>query len=170
MQGTFSTGSELSYKKTALPIRIFTIPFNEETQTFHDDLVQQFCVNKRVHKIETRFFTRNHQPFWTVAIQFGQILSEEKNIRVSGTPAPEMLLDEQQKALLMRLKEWRKNAAEEAGFPVYLVATNAHLVSVIQQKCTTLESLKLVKGFGKSKIEKYGQEVTGLVRQFYTGT
>ncbi|MBK8923197.1 MAG: hypothetical protein IPM81_17090 [Saprospirales bacterium] len=51
-----------------MPIRIFTIPFNEETQTFHDDLVMQFCVNKRVHKIETRFFTRNHQPFWTVAI------------------------------------------------------------------------------------------------------
>ena len=84
-----------------MPIRIFTIPFNEETQKFHDDLVAQFCVNKRVHKIETRFFTRNHQPFWTVAIHYGQILSEEKNVRVTGTPAPEHLLDDQQKALLL---------------------------------------------------------------------
>ena len=47
-----------------MPVRIFTIPFDETTQTFHDDLVQQFCVNKRVHKIETMFFVRNHQPFW----------------------------------------------------------------------------------------------------------
>jgi len=150
-----------------MPIRIFTIPFNEETQTFHDDLVQQFCVNKRIHKIETRFFSKNHQPFWTVAVHFGQILSEETAIRVSGSPAPEHVLDEQQKVLLIRLKEWRKEAAGEAGFPVYLVATNLHLIQIIQQKCTTLESLKLVKGFGKSKIERYGKSVTSIIRQFY---
>jgi superfamily II DNA helicase RecQ len=152
-----------------MPLRIFTLPFNEETQTFHDDLVQQFCINKRVHKIETKFFTRNDQPFWTVAIQYGQILSEEKNIRVTGTPAPEHLLDDQQKALLIRLKEWRKEAAQEAGFPVYMIATNNHLVSMIQQKCITLESLKLIKGFGKAKMEKYGKAVTDMIKQFYHG-
>jgi superfamily II DNA helicase RecQ len=152
-----------------MPIRIFTIPFNEETQTFHDDVVQQFCVNKRVHKIEPKFFTRNHQPFWTVTILYGQILAEENNLRVSGTPAPEHLLDEQQKALLIRLKEWRKAAAQEAGLPVYMLATNLHLVNMIQQKCTTLEHLKFIKGFGKTKIEKYGKAVTGLIHQFYHG-
>jgi superfamily II DNA helicase RecQ len=152
-----------------MPVRIFTIPFNEETQTFHDDLLQQFCVNKRIHKIETKFFSRNHQPFWTVAVQYGQILSEEKNIRVTGTPAPEHLLDDQQKALLLRLKEWRKGAAQEAGLPVYMIATNNHFVSMIQQKCTTLESLKLVKGFGKAKMEKYGKTVTDMIKQFYHG-
>jgi superfamily II DNA helicase RecQ len=153
-----------------MPVKIFTIPFHEETRTFHDDLVEQFCVNKRVHKIDTRFFTRNHQPFWTVAVHYGQILSEEKNLRITGTPAPEHLLDDQQKALLLRLKEWRKGTAQEAGLPVYMIATNAHLVSIIQQKCSTLESLKLIKGFGKSKIEKYGKGLNDLVRQFYHGT
>ncbi|MBK6930482.1 MAG: HRDC domain-containing protein [Saprospirales bacterium] len=152
-----------------MPIRIFTIPFNEETQTFHDDLVMQFCVNKRVHKIETRFFTRNHQPFWTVAIHYGQILFDEKIIRTGGTPAPEELLDDQQKALLLRMKEWRKQMSADVGLPVYMVATNAQFVSIIQQKCVTLESLKLVKGFGKAKIEKYGKALTDIVRQFYHG-
>ncbi len=153
-----------------MPVKIFTIPFSEETQTFHDDLVEQFCVNKRVHKIDTKFFTRNHQPFWTVAVHYGQILSEEKNLRITGTPGPEHLLDDQQKALLLRLKEWRKGTAGEAGLPVYMIATNAHLVSIIQQKCSTLESLKLIKGFGKAKIEKYGKGLNDLVRQFYHGT
>lgn len=152
-----------------MPIRIFTIPFNEETQSFHDDLVMQFCVNKRVHKIETKFFTRNHQPFWTVAIHYGQILFDEKNLRIAGTPAPEESLDDQQKALLLRMKEWRKQRAGDEGLPVYMLSTNAHFVSIIQQKCTSLESLKLVKGFGKSKIEKYGKELTEMVRQFYHG-
>lgn len=152
-----------------MPVKIFTIPFNEETQSFHDDLLTQFCINKRVHKIETMFFTRNHQPFWTVAIHYGQILFDEKNIKIGGTPAPEEILDDQQKALMIRMKEWRKGAAEEVGLPVYMVATNAQFISMIRQKCTTLESLKLVKGFGKTKIEKYGKDVTDLVRQFYQG-
>lgn len=152
-----------------MPIRIFTIPFNEETQTFHDDLVMQFCVNKRIHKIETKFFTRNHQPFWTVAIHYGQILFDEKIIRTDGTPSPEELLDDQQKALLLRMKEWRKGLSPEIGLPVYMIATNAQLVSIIRQKCETLESLKLVKGFGKAKIEKYGKPLTDMVRQFYHG-
>ena len=153
-----------------MPIRIFTIPFNEETQTFHDDLVQQFCVNKRVHKIDTRFFMRNNQPFWTVAIHYGAILSEEKMGQAGGPAGVEFGLDEQQKVLLLRLKEWRRGVADEAGFPVYLIATNLQLAGMIKNKCTTLESLKLVKGFGKARIEKYGKALTALVKTFYEGS
>lgn len=153
-----------------MPIRLFTIPFNEETQTFHDDLIVQFCVNKRVHKIETKFFTRHGLPFWTVAIHYGQILSEEK-VRVSGGhPDEEFGLDDQQKALLIRLKEWRREEADKEGFPVYLIATNKQLVSAIQNKCVSLEALKLVKGFGKKRIEKYGAGLASIIKTFYQGS
>ncbi|MBK8923198.1 MAG: HRDC domain-containing protein [Saprospirales bacterium] len=67
------------------------------------------------------------------------------------------------------MKEWRKQMSADVGLPVYMVATNAQFVSIIQQKCVTLESLKLVKGFGKAKIEKYGKALTDIVRQFYHG-
>ena len=153
-------------KSLEMPIRIFTLPFNEETQTFHDDVVAQFCLNKRIHKIDSRFFTRNHQPFWTVAVHYGQILAEEKVVG-SGGDNPERQLDDQQKVLLVRLKEWRKEAAGGAGLPVYMIATNTQLIAVIVQKCVTLEGLKLVRGFGKTKIEKYGKPVTDIVKQFY---
>ncbi len=149
-----------------MPIRIFTLPFNEETQTFHDDIVSQFCLNKRVHKIESKFFTRNHQPFWTIAVYYGQILLEEKTAG-DKAESPENRLDDQQKVLLIRLKEWRKEVAGEAGLPVYMIATNTQLVSVIIQKCVSMEGLKLVRGFGKTRIEKYGKRVTDIVRQFY---
>jgi superfamily II DNA helicase RecQ len=152
-----------------MPIRIFTIPFNEETQTFHDDLVQQFCVNKRIHKIQTKFFERNNCPFWTVVIFYGQILNDEIHLLESKKSNPENALDDQQKALLLKLKEWRREQAELAGFPVYLIAKNAHFVSLILNKCTTLESLKLVQGFGKSKIEKYGKGIITIIHQFYNG-
>lgn len=150
-----------------MPIRIFTVPFNEETQSFQDDVIQQFCVNKRIHRIETKFFTKNNFPFWTVAIHYGVILEEErKNVSVRSRDT-DFGLDTQQKALMLRLKEWRSEEANRQGYPVFLIASNAELAQIILQKCTTLESLKLVKGFGKSKTEKFGKAVTTLVKTFY---
>lgn len=58
----------------------------------------------------------------------------------------------------------------QGGFPVYLIATNAHLAGAIRNKCTTLESLKLVKGFGKRKIEKYVKGLTAIIKTFYQGS
>ena len=152
-----------------MPIRIFTLPFSEETQTFHDDLVHQFCRNKRIHRIETKFFTKNNHPFWTVAVHYGAILSEEKPVRVFGVSGDEEGLDEQQKVLLLRLKEWRRETAEAAGMPVFIIASNAHLIGLIRNRCTTLESMKLVKGFGKAKIERYGKSLAALIKTFYEG-
>lgn len=153
-----------------MPIRIFTLPFLEETQTFHDDLVHQFCQNKRIHKIETKFFTRNGQPFWTVAVHYGMILSEEKPSQSGGKTDKEGQLDEQQKVLFLRLREWRKEESESRGFPVYLIATNNQLAEMVLNKCTTLESLKLVKGFGASKIQNYGNAIISKVKTFYQGS
>jgi len=153
-----------------MPIRLFTVPFSEETQTFHDDVVQQFCVNKRIHKIETRFFVKHGQPYWTIAVLYGVILDDEKKGAGLQVRDSDYGLDEQQKALMLRLKEWRKQEAEVRGFPVYLIATNSQLAIMIKNKCMTLEALKLVKGFGKSRIEKYGKAATAIIQTFYQGS
>ena len=149
-----------------MPIKIFTLPFHDETQTFHDDVVTQFCLNKRVHKLDTKFFMRNQRPFWTIAVYYDLLgLSELASAGVGEQP--EKYLDEHQKVLLLRLKEWRKQTAGTNGLPVYMIATNTQLVSIIQQKCVTLESLKLINGFGNAKMEKYGKHLIDIIKQFY---
>ena len=102
-------------------------------------------------------------------MHYGAILSEEKPVRVFGVSGDEEGLDEQQKVLLLRLKEWRRETAEAAGMPVFIIASNAHLIGMIRNRCTTLESMKLVKGFGKAKIERYGKSLAALIKTFYEG-
>jgi superfamily II DNA helicase RecQ len=123
-----------------------------------------------VHKVETKFFTRNHLPYWTVAIHYGQILSAEQVSVKGGHPDEEFGLDDQQKALMIRLKEWRREVAEQEGFPTYLVATNKALAGAIKNKCTSLEKLKLVKGYGQKRIEKYGKGMVAIIKTFYEGS
>jgi superfamily II DNA helicase RecQ len=150
-----------------MPIRIFTIPFNEGTQTFHDDLVEKFCVNKRIHKIDSQFFSKDGYPFWTVAIHYGVILEEERKQSETKQKDVEYGLDARQKEVFLKLRQWRKTISSDQALPGYIVATNSCFVEMIRQKCNTLESLKLIKGFGESRIEKYGKDIIAIIESFY---
>jgi len=61
-------------------------------------------------------------------------------------------LDEPQRLLFDRLRTCRKEAAEKAGVPVYIVATNKRLSDIVRTAPESLETLKGIKGFGNSKI------------------
>ncbi len=59
-----------------MKIKLLTIPFEENTEGFDDGLINNFCLNKRVHKIETEFFWGNNKTYWTVAIIYDETLKK----------------------------------------------------------------------------------------------
>ena len=141
-----------------MQLKIFTLPFDEETEGFPDEIVSEFCLNKKVLRIETQFFRREGMPFWSVAVHYEIVLPETDKLRD---------LDDSQKLLFQRLKEWRKEAAAKEGLPAYLIATNAQFIQMIRLQCRTLESFKNVKGFGKKRAQKYGKRINELIKGFY---
>lgn len=141
-----------------MQVKIFTLPFDEETEGFPDEIVAEFCRNKKVLRIETQFFTREKRPFWSVAVHYEVILPDTDKLRE---------LDDAQKLLFQRLKEWRKEVGAKEGIPVYLVATNAQFIQMIRLQCRTLESFKNVKGFGKKRTQKYGKRINEMIKGFY---
>lgn len=142
-----------------MQIKIMTLPFDDKTEGFDDELVADFCRNKRVHRIESHFFRQEGQAYWSVAIHYDTVeLKKTEKVRD---------LDEAQQLLYQRLREWRKAQGANADIPVYLICTNAQLVAMIKQPVKTLEGFKLVKGFGKKRIEKYGRTIINLIEAFY---
>lgn len=108
--------------------------------------------------MQPHFFMKEGKPFWSVAIQYEVLVKETDKIRT---------LNEVDQLLFNRLKAWRKEKANKEGIPVYLVATNAQFLKMIQLRCQTLESFKLVKGYGKKRLEKYGREIIALITGFF---
>lgn len=142
-----------------MQVRIFTIPFDADKELFSDDDLSRFLLNKRVLGLHPQFFQTQSRPYWTVFIEYEAVVGEEQ-------PKSDNL-DDAQRLLLQRLKEWRKQAAEEGGVPVFIVATNKQLLDVVRRAPRSLEALREVQGFGKKKIERHGKQVLDIVSAFF---
>jgi superfamily II DNA helicase RecQ len=151
-------------------IKIFTIPFSKSSETFFEDDLNQFLLNKKVNSIKAEFFKNRENFYWTVFIDCDTVIAgikDKKEKEIAKPDQPHIQLDEKDELLLKRLKEWRKQRAEKEGIPVYIIATNAQLMQMIQLKPRSKEALKQIKGCGKKKIEKYGDDVLKIVGGFF---
>lgn len=57
------------------------------------------------------------------------------------------------------MKLWRSEKAREHNLLSYFIASNKELISVAKYKPAKKEELLEIKGFGKHKIENYGEEI-----------
>jgi DNA helicase-2/ATP-dependent DNA helicase PcrA len=65
--------------------------------------------------------------------------------------------------LMAALKAWRLETARSDGVPAYVVATDALLDEIVDQRPMTMPGLRRVKGMGPSRLARYGAEVLEIV-------
>jgi DNA helicase-2/ATP-dependent DNA helicase PcrA len=82
---------------------------------------------------------------------------ERKLGRCQACPADR---DEQ---LFEALRSWRAARAKELSQPAYCVFTDATLTAIAEQRPTDVAALVAIPGIGQAKLDKYGDEVLGLV-------
>jgi ATP-dependent DNA helicase RecQ len=68
-------------------------------------------------------------------------------------------------SLLERLRSWRRERSREDGVPAYVVLHDATLRDLASTRPTTLHELGAVKGLGPAKLERYGDDLIGLLAQ-----
>lgn len=64
------------------------------------------------------------------------------------------------------LRALRKDLADEAGVPAYVVFTDATLADMVQKRPGSLEEMSMVSGVGDHKLERYGLEFMAVVNEF----
>lgn len=142
-----------------MAIRMFAVPFDARQESFHDEELQKFLLNKQVKTIRPEFFHQNGRAYWTIFIEYELVLKD--------APRNANALDAPQRLLYQRFREWRKEKAESEGIPVFLIATNRELLDLVKSAPRTLEALRQIHGFGKKKSDKYGQEILTIISAFY---
>lgn len=68
-------------------------------------------------------------------------------------------LTEEDQVIHEKLKQFRLEKSHEEKIKPYLIYNNAELMELVKSKPQNIEELMNVKGFGKVKCEKYGDEI-----------
>lgn len=83
--------------------------------------------------------------------------AERKIGRHEGCPSD---YDEE---LLARLKSWRKQVAQAAGMPAFVVFTDATLVAIAETMPADEQALLRISGVGRTKVERHGADLLQIV-------
>lgn len=143
-----------------MPVQILTVPFDPNREIFRDEDLSRFLVNKRIKKLCPEFFHLDGRIYWTVFVDYETVLNDPEDTKQNNFDAPQRLL-------FQRFREWRKETAEKEGIPVYIIATNNQLADIVRLAPMGLDALRQIRGFGKKKVDKYGQEIVRIIQGFY---
>jgi DNA helicase-2/ATP-dependent DNA helicase PcrA len=65
--------------------------------------------------------------------------------------------------LLLKLKDWRRDAAKEQNVPAYIVFSDNTLIAIAELRPADEAALIAIPGIGARKLEQYGPDVLDLV-------
>src|SRR5690606_26252408 len=66
--------------------------------------------------------------------------------------------------LLVALKEWRRERAQEKKVPAFVVFSDKTLTAVAEQRPTDTAGLVSIPGIGASKLDEYGEELLEIIK------
>jgi DNA helicase-2/ATP-dependent DNA helicase PcrA len=68
--------------------------------------------------------------------------------------------------LVTELRRWRSSLAGSRGVPAYVIMSDATLRAVCHRAPTTAQELVQVPGIGPMKVEQFGEDILGIIRNF----
>jgi ribonuclease D len=143
-------------------IKVLKVRIADEFLLQDQKMIDDFLNDHEIIKVETAFV--HDESFWSVVLYFNEYKnSVTKNIvkdpKTAKYSAEDETLNPDEIEILDALKLWRSEKAREQNLPSYFIATNKELISVAKYKPAKIEELLDIKGFGKHKIENYGEEI-----------
>jgi ribonuclease D len=143
-----------------MKVKVFKIRLPEEFLYKDQKMLDDFLEANEIMKVETAFVSEER--YWSVILYFDDLkvvkntVKEPKPVKYSAENDP---LNSDEEKILNALKLWRSEKAREQNLPTYFIASNKELMSVAKYKPAKKEELLEIKGFGKHKIENYGEEI-----------
>lgn len=150
-------------------LKVFSLRFQNGLEGFDNGIVDRFCKETTVSEINTSFVVHENMPYCFVSVVYEEksnlpkFMSPEKIEKEDVTAG----MSEAERVLYERLRQWRKEAAEEQGAPAYLICTNVQLKEIVSRRCRSIEAMRAIRGLGKSKLEKNGKFILSIIEDFY---
>jgi superfamily II DNA helicase RecQ len=147
-----------------MAFRFFRIPV-AAAEEWEEEL-NGFLRSHRVLQVDRRFVDDGRDSYWSICIDYlpagAGKPGQRPGIQKERTDYRE-ILSEEAFARFVRLRQLRKQIANEESIPVYVVFTNAQLAEIAKSNSVTRATLEQVEGVGGARAEKYGDRVLQLL-------
>jgi len=142
-----------------MAFRIITVPFDREKGIFPDSELDTFLLDKKVKNYRVEFFHHAEKHYWSVFIEYEEIV-DKKVEKITES------LNERQKQIFEKLRNWRREKGRQLGLPVYIIFSNSQLVEMSRKLPKTYEAMKSINGIGDKKVKRFGKEILNILRNF----
>ena len=147
-----------------MAIQVFSIPARgcqESAEEFN-----QFLRSQRIVAIERQLILDNGNAYWSLCVEY---LERGTNKSPANLPTSQRsskakvdyreVLNAEDFAAFVNLRDFRKELAAEEAVPVYAVFTNEQLAAIVLAKARHKSDLSKIPGIGDGRLEKYGDRV-----------
>lgn len=142
-----------------MKVKVLKVRLSDDFIEHDQKVLDRFLRENNVLKFESAF-VKDDDGYWSVILYYEELkmtVNDSKTPKYSAENDAELNADEIK--ILDSLKLWRTEKAKDQNLPVYFIATNKELLSIAKYKPVKKEELLDIKGFGKHKIENYGEEI-----------
>ena len=150
----------------ALQYKFFIIPIVNCEDA--ESELNRFLRSVRVITVDREFVSNGKNSFWGIAVEYLYGIHTESSETASSLKKKvdyREVLSPEDFTLFLKLRDWRKIAADQEGVPVYAVLNNDQLAKIAEKRITTEAALKEA-GISDVRIKKYGEAAIKVVAEF----
>jgi len=130
-----------------------------------EEELNRFLRSHRVLVVHREFVAQGGNSYWAVAVEY----LEGPGVNSAGKGGARVdykqVLSPEDFAVFVKLRQWRKAAAEEEGVPVYTIFTNEQLAEIARLRVESKVELGKIEGIGEGRLKKYGDAVLQVLSQ-----
>ena len=135
----------------------------KETATLINDLLKEAFLNLHSKVYQLNFCM---EPFELKNWLQSSLQYIEPKVKLNIYGIGKDISSGDQSELLDTLKRWRNMICEENETPIYMVANQKTLTEIATYLPATKKDLMLISGFGKAKVDKFGDEILEMVQDY----
>ncbi len=161
-----------------MKIKVFKIRIAEKFVEKDQNQLNRFLAGVDVKKTETSL-VEGEEIFWSILVHYTNKSKTKEGTSTGRSPGRPKgtgkskpvkvvggALTNYEQKMLKTLKNWRRKKAKELDEPSFMILWDQHLRKLVQAKPSTRQELREIDGFTEHKLEKYGDEVLGILEGF----
>ncbi|MFT5260115.1 MAG: superfamily II DNA helicase RecQ [Gammaproteobacteria bacterium] len=131
--------------------------------------LNKFLRQSRILKVHREFVQDKQDSHWRLLVEYIDGVGEDAG--GAGKPTGKNRIDYKEVlspedfTVFVKLRDWRKQQADEAGVPVYTIFTNQQLAEMVTLRVISKTALRDIEGIGDARVKKYADAVLPVLQQ-----